>query len=76
MRVRTAIKYPATAQAPPEYVQFTQERALYESLGWTDGKSIGEHPRRQVRDYLLFLQLEAHELKSEQERLRRNMPSS
>lgn len=74
MRVRTAIKFPTTAQAPPEYVQFTQERALHEELGWTDGKSIGEHPRRQIRDYLLFLKLEAHERKNEQERLSGNLP--
>lgn len=45
-----------TNLAPKEYIQFTQERALWENFGWTYNE-IMTKPKAQVDRYLLILQL-------------------
>lgn len=69
-RVIASIQNPQYKQAPPAYIQYTVERALWERLGWTY-RDIYTRPRKQVSDYVDIIRLELNEEAAMLERQRK-----
>jgi len=70
-RVIAALQNSNYKEAPPAFVQYTIERALWDRLGWTR-KDVYSLPRKLVNDYIDIIRLELSEEAATLERQRKH----